>query len=466
VSEITGHLLYAIPQAEYAAAAAWLEQVGLASVIDDAAQAHLERADGSAEATLDGVAIAFLEAWESRAGLKTLGEAVSDLMAFRADEGADLEMSLEEWRAFAATAPWSTLRAAADRMGIEVTWDADRARTPEGYHQVRGGIPYAIAKSLAAAPYADLLWMETKTADLADARAFALAIHAVHPDKMLAYNLSPSFSWDTTGMSEDEMRAFPDELAKLGYVFNFITYGGHQVDGLAAEEFTTALREDGMLALARLQRKLRLLESPYRTPQTLVGGPRADAALLAASGLTATTKAMGAGSTQVQHLIQTEVPPKLLTGWLEAWGRHHGIDGPLTVSLRPHTAGSDILELSVTDPSGTRLANIVFATIADRRGRSILSVRDQNTFEPALRRKRLMTLLHLFLIHRYQARSVHYLTPTEDNRRQCERMREIEIFSGVSDEIGEIIVADVSSDRIRTLAQPESRERERLIAGS
>ena len=110
----------------------------------------------------------------------------------------------------------------------------------------------------------------------------------------------------------------------MGFVFNFITYGGHQIDGLAAEEFATALREDGMLALARLQRKFRLLESPYRTPQTLVGGPRADAALMAVSGRTATTKAMGEGSTQSQHLVQTEVPPKLLEDWLADLGEHHG----------------------------------------------------------------------------------------------------------------------------------------------
>ena len=131
---------------------------------------------------------------------------------------------------------------------------------------------------------------------------------------MLAYNLSPSFNWDTTGLSDDEMRRFPEELGKLGFVFNFITYGGHQIDGLAAEEFATALREDGMLALARLQRKFRLLESPYRTPQSLVGGDRLDAALMAASGRTAATKAMGKGSTQHQHLVQTEVPTEAARG--------------------------------------------------------------------------------------------------------------------------------------------------------
>jgi isocitrate lyase len=120
----------------------------------------------------------------------------------------------------------------------------------------------------------------------------------------------------------------------------------------------------------------------------------------------------------------------------------------------------------VTDgDSGDRLANIIFTTIADRRGRSILSVRDQNTFDSTLRRKRLMTLLHLFLIHRYRAVSAHYLTPTDDNRRQCERMAELGIFGSVHDEVGEIIVADVSANAIRALVAPDAPELERLITG-
>jgi isocitrate lyase len=373
-------------------------------------------------------------------------------------------MAAEDWERFSAQAPWSSLRAAAEGMGIRATWDPERARTPEGYYQVRGGIGYAIAKSLTVAPFADLLWMETKTANLDEAREFAEAIHAAYPDKMLAYNLSPSFNWDTTGMSDEEMRRFPEELGRLGYVFNFITYGGHQIDGLAAEEFATALRDDGMLALARLQRKLRLLDSPYRTPQTLVGGPRGDAALGAASGLTATTKAMGAGSTQVQHLVQTEVPPRTLAGWLARWAEQHELGFAPRVALRPHTAGSEVLELAVSDEAGRRLANVVFATIQDRRGRTILSVRDQNTFDPALRRRRLMTLMHLFLMHRYRASSVHYVTPTDDNHRQCERMREIGLFTAVADEVGDIIVAEVDAGMVRDLSAVDGAARERLIA--
>jgi isocitrate lyase len=89
-------------------------------------------------------------------------------------------------------------------------------------------------------------------------------------------------------------------------------------------------------------------------------------------------------------------------------------------------------------------------------------VRDQNT-APALRRKRLMTLLQLFLIHRYEAVSVHYLTPSDDNRRQSESMLKLGIFEAINDEVGEIIVADVSGATIRALVEPDSKELERLI---
>ena len=462
VDEINGHLLHAICDDEYTEADAWLQKSGVAAKISSVASAY-KNGEATANEALDAAGDAFLAAWQDEAGLKTLAEAVADLIEFRRDEESAPDISVGDWLAFASRASWFEIRAKARELGVDVAWDAELAQTPEGYYQVQGGIPYAVAKSLAAAPYCDLLWMETKTADLADAKEFADAIHAVYPDKMLAYNLSPSFNWDTTGMSDDEMRNFPIELGKMGFVFNFMTYGGHQIDGLAAEEFTMALREDGMLALARLQRKFRLLESPYRFPQTLVGGPRADAALDAASGRTATTKAMGEGSTQSQHRVQTEVPPKVLADWLEKWAEHHGVDTPLRVSLRPHTAGGDLLELSVLGEDDEKLANIVFATLQDRRGRQILSVRDQNTFDTSLRRKRLMTLLHLFLIHRYKAAAIHYLTPTEDNQRQSESLKKLGLFDATYEEVGEIIVADVNAEKVAELVASESVERERLI---
>jgi isocitrate lyase len=464
IEEINGQLLYQISDEAYDSAYGWLKRTGVMDAIDDSVEALKQSKNGSAETALDQVVTRFLDAWQMDARMKTYHEAVADVMQFRLDEGATFDMSIEEWTEFAEHASHYDARDRAREMGIHVIWDCDLPKTPEGYFQIRGGIEFATARSLAVAPFADIIWMETKTADLGDAKIFADAMHAELPDKMLAYNLSPSFNWDTTGMSDEQMTRFPVELGKLGYVFNFITYGGHQIDGLAGEEFATALRQDGMLALARLQRKFRLLESPYKTPQSYVGGPRIDGALMATSGRTATTKAMGKGSTQFQHLIQTEVPPKLLEGWLDTWREQYEHDEKLRVELRPHTAGSDLLELSVLGANSNKVANVVFATIQDRRERDFLSVRDQNTFATELRQKRLMTLAHLFLIHRYKAVSVHYVTPTDDNRAQSEAMVKLGIYEEVHPEVGEMIVASVNTDRVNQLVDPDGGEITRLIA--
>ena len=455
VDEVRGHLLFALSEVEYASAFDWLERAGLMSMIAERAPALRNMSSTELDAALDKIDTRYVETWQTEAGMKTYGRAVAEVLEFRTAEGYPFDMTVDEWLAFASRASHYEARERARSMGIHVTWDCELPKTPEGFYHIQAGIGYAIAKSLAVAPFADILWMETKTADIEDAEKFAKAIHAEFPDKMLVYNLSPSFSWDTTGMNDEQMKRFPEELGRLGYVFNFITYGGHQIDGLAAEEFATALKQDGMLALARLQRKFRLLESPYRTPQTLVGGPRLDAALMASSGRTAATKAMGKGSTQFQHLVQTEVPTKLLEDWLADWSKHNNYAEKIRVRLRPHTAGSELLELSIlNEPSGEKLANIVFAYILDRRGRHILSVRDSNTLAP-VRKKRLMTVAQLFLIHRYSASSVHYVTPTEDNQFQTQRMKSVGIYSEVHTEIGQIIVAEVSKERVAEMLNPD-----------
>ncbi len=457
LEEVNGFRLYALSTEEEALGDRWLERAGLVAAIEQAV-AKVRTGPLRVDAAVDQVQGRMVELWAAEAGLKTFGEAVADVMEFRRDEGESFDLSVEEWRAFAARSSLYTARRKARSLGIQLVWDAELAKTPEGFYQIKGGIDYAIARSLAAAPFCDLIWMETKTANLEYAARFASAIHAAFPDKMLAYNLSPSFNWDTTGMSDEEMRQFPEQLGKLGFVFNFITYGGHQIDGSAGEDFATALQQDGMLALARLQRKFRLVESPYKTPQTLVGGPRLDGALVASSGRTATTKAMGKGSTQHQHLVVTEIPKRLLEGWLSLWCEHNDLAQGLRVGLRPHRAGSELLELTIMREQETQ-ANVIFTPISDRLGRRILSVRDQNTFAPGLRKKRLMTLIHLFLVHRYRAESVHYVSPTEDNRYQTQKMKKHGIFAQVSQEVGDIIVAEV--DTVRT-AQLLASDREAL----
>jgi len=463
VQEINGHLLCPLSEREYRIATEWFEKAGIVEFLDAKIE-ELKASEGAAlEKLFDQVASKMVGAWEADSGIKTYAEAVAERIAFHAEEGRDFVFSVEEWKEFAATATRFEMESKVDSMNIDVFWDHHLARTPDGYFQVRGGIDYAIAKSLAVAPFCDLIWMETKTANLPYAERFAKAIHAVYPGKMLAYNLSPSFNWDTTGMTDDEMRAFPEGLAKLGYVFNFITYGGHQIDGLAAEEFTTALQNDGMLALAQLQRKLRLLESPYKTPQSYVGGPRLDGALVASSGRTATTKAMGKGSTQAQHLVQTEVPPKLLEGWLKDWSDHYSMDSELRVKLRPHTAGSELVDLKVLKLDGEEIASVVFAPIQDRSRRHILSIRDQSTAVD-FRQKRLMTLIQLYLVHRYKNDKVHFVSPTADNLKQTEGMMRLGVFESVNTEIGDIIVCTVNTANVAEYVKPGSAQLQNLIA--
>lgn len=136
------------------------------------------------------------------------------------------------------------------------------------------------------------------------------------------------------------------------------------------------------------------------------------------------------------------------------------------MTLRPLTAGSDLLELALRSADGEKKLDVTFASIHDRRGRSILSVRDQNNFDLALRKKRLMTLAQLFLFHRYKVDSAHYVTPTEDNQRQAEGMRKEGLFRSVVQEVGEIIVADVDQARVRELLAPDRQALKALIEGA
>ena len=175
------------------------------------------------------------------------------------------------------------------------------------------------------------------------------------------------------------------------------------------------------------------------------------------------TKAMGKGSTQHQHLVQTEVPTKLLEEWLALWRTHYNLTPRIKVRLRPHRAGSELLELGILGTADEKLANVIFAPIQDRRGRNILSVRDQNTFDEALRKKRLMSLIHLFLVHRYKTDSVHYVSPTEDNQYQAQKMKAQGIYEAVNTEVGQIIVADVNTVRVTALLHADREALGRLI---
>ena len=130
----------------------------------------------------------------------------------------------------------------------------DAARTVEGFYQVENGLPAAIRRGLAYAPYADLLWCETATPNIEDARAFADAIHAEFPDKMLAYNCSPSFNWKKN-LNDKQIAAFQKELGKLGYRFQFITLAGFHALNYGMFDLADNYRQHGMSAFVDLQQR-------------------------------------------------------------------------------------------------------------------------------------------------------------------------------------------------------------------
>src|ERR1700704_3550146 len=135
-------------------------------------------------------------------------------------------------------------------------------RTAEGFFKIRGGLKSAIARGLAYAPYADLVWCETSEPNLEEAREFADAIHAQYPGKLLAYNCSPSFNWKKK-LDDVTIARFQTDLARMGYKFQFVTLAGFHALNLSMFELARGYKEHGMTAYSRLQEKEFSSESSY-----------------------------------------------------------------------------------------------------------------------------------------------------------------------------------------------------------
>jgi len=127
-------------------------------------------------------------------------------------------------------------------------------RTVEGFYRMRGGLDAAIARGLAYAPYADLIWCETSEPNMKEARRFAEAIHAKFPGKLLAYNCSPSFNWKAK-LSDDEIAEFQRELGKMGYKFQFVTLAGFHALNLSMFDLAREYARTGMAAYSQLQQR-------------------------------------------------------------------------------------------------------------------------------------------------------------------------------------------------------------------
>ena len=125
-------------------------------------------------------------------------------------------------------------------------------RTIEGFYKTRPGLDQAIARGLAYATYADLIWCETAKPDLDEAKRFADAIHNKYPEQLLAYNCSPSFNWKKN-LDKETMKKFQSELGKMGYKFQFITLAGFHLNNYATFKLAQAYKQDGMAAYSELQ---------------------------------------------------------------------------------------------------------------------------------------------------------------------------------------------------------------------
>jgi isocitrate lyase len=172
-------------------------------------------------------------------------------------------------------------------------------RTPEGFFRVTPGIEAPIARALAYAPYADVLWFETATPDMDEARRFAQAIHERFPGKLLAYNCSPSFNW-RKHLSDPEIERFQRELGELGYAYQFITLAGFHSLNAAMFELARGYAAEGMPAYVRVQeREFELEDEGYTATrhQREVGAGYFDAVMEAVSGGQSSTLALK-GSTE------------------------------------------------------------------------------------------------------------------------------------------------------------------------
>jgi isocitrate/methylisocitrate lyase len=180
-------------------------------------------------------------------------------------------------------------------------------RTPEGYFHVQPGLEPVIARALAYAPYADVLWFETSTPDLEEARTFAEAVHAEFPGKLMAYNCSPSFNWKRA-LDEEAIASFQDDLGALGYKFQFITLAGFHALNESMFELARGYAEEGMTAYVRLQEREFGLESEGYTAtrhQREVGAGYFDGVSAAASAGASSTLALK-GSTEEEQFDPSE----------------------------------------------------------------------------------------------------------------------------------------------------------------
>jgi isocitrate lyase len=213
-------------------------------------------------------------------------------------------------------------------------------RTVEGFYRFKGGLKAAIARAIAYAPYADIIWCETSKPDLEEARQFAEAVHKVYPGKLLAYNCSPSFNWKKN-LDDATIASFQQELGRMGYKFQFITLAGFHALNFAMFELARGYKQAGMTAYSRLQEKefLREQQVGYEAVkhQRFVGTGYFDAVQQVITSGTTSTRALE-GSTEEAQFTD------------KAAKASHGIANP-AATAEPFPTDSTETEPALVDPT-------------------------------------------------------------------------------------------------------------------
>ncbi|KAI4528722.1 isocitrate lyase and phosphorylmutase [Schizophyllum commune Loenen D] len=237
-------------------------------------------------------------AWMLEHELCTFGEAVEKAIA--ASDISDKAGALAVFKTSSAGKSNTVARdIATDILGKPVFFDWDAPRTREGYHHFRGGIEPAIRRSIQFAPYADMIWLETKKPDLEQARSFARKIRAAHPGKWLVYNLSPSFNWAGHGFTEEQLKSFVWDLAKEGFVLQLISLAGLHSNAVTTAELSKRFKDEGMLAYVNLiQRKEKEIGCDVLTHQKWSGANYIDGILQTVSSGSSSSSAIGKDSTE------------------------------------------------------------------------------------------------------------------------------------------------------------------------
>jgi len=208
--------------------------------------------------------------WMARAGAMTFPQAVAKHL--KGDK-------LKEFQKKQYDLSLPQMKKLAQELGApKIDFDWELPRSVEGYYRIDGCTKFCAQRAKAFAPFADIIWMETAKPIVAQAKEFAEDVLSVVPHLMLAYNQSPSFNWDNSGMTDGEMRTFINDLAKLGFCWQFITLAGFHSDALGITTFAREYKKNGMLAYVQMiQRQERIHKVDTLTHQKWSGSEIVDA---------------------------------------------------------------------------------------------------------------------------------------------------------------------------------------------